>query len=153
MKQNQSPSISYRVGAVEGDWGADMLRAHRTRGTTGLLSPAPSLHLSLQGNCGLEPASLERCSPNVSPGLWLQGPVRSHFPAPLPAPSRHASTLWPCPGLKCPQRVPPTSIKGRAGGIGGQEGGGRGGRRPKQEQAHTGPATQATTGTRRPEEN
>lgn len=53
-------------------------------------------------------------------------------------------------------QVPPGStylVKGRAGGNWGareeevEEGA------PKQEQAHTGPATQATTGTRRPEEN
>ena len=48
---------------------------------------------------------------------------------PLPTPSWHASTLWPCPGLKCPQRVPPISVKqgrrewGTKEGEGSREGG------------------------------
>ena len=45
-------------------------------------------------------------------GLWLQGPVRS-ISLLLPTPSWQASTFWPCPGLKCLQRVPPTSVKGQ----------------------------------------
>ena len=50
----------------------------------------------------------------------------------------------------------PTYLGQGAGqeGVGGQGGRGvEGGRVPKQEQAHIGPATQATTGTRLPEEN
>lgn len=44
--------------------------------------------------------------------------------------------------------------RGRAGGSGGPgREGVEGGRAPKQEQVHIGPATEATTGTRRPEEN
>ena len=55
-------------------------------------------------------------------------------------------------------QVPPEgpTYLGQAGpeGVGYQGGRGvEGGRAPKQEQAHTGPAAQATTGTRLPEEN